>query len=278
MARRQRCCAREKPGCLPQKDNYPTDGNHVERTISTLANLVLIEKKTASPARYAELKLEAPGQDKGAGTEIKLFDGHDAVLADAIIGRTAPNLGRVGGGFYARRVDEPPSWLVEGAIDISPNILAWVDGDIFALYDLGAIMTASVTANGKSVMTVSRDKPNDEVFQLSPAPPGKTDQGKALRLVTLPVSLSFEDVRAMPSGDLKPLRSATFKSFADGTEYRLTVFDAGTNYWVRAQETGSGDAVKRFNETHAKWLYKLPPYRTELLTGNVSDYSLKGSK
>ena len=263
---------------LPQKDRYPADSARLEGLIARLSQLVLIERKTASPARYGDLNLAAPGKDKGAGTEIKLFDGHDAVLADAIIGRTAPSLERVGGGFYARRVDEAGSWLVEGAINVPVNGLDWTKREIFDLYDPKAIKLARLTAAGKPVVTVTRDNPEDEVFSIAPAPQGKADQGKALRLITLPISLPFDDVRMMPAGDLKAARGAVFKSFAAGTDYTLTVFDAGNNIWVKAQESGTGDGVKRFNEFHAKWLYKLPLYRSELLTANLSDYSVKGSQ
>jgi hypothetical protein len=114
-----------KSWVLPQKTNEPADAARIAQLIAAMENLVLVERKTANPSRYADLKLGPPGKDKGDGTEVKLIDATGMILADAIVGKIAPSLGRVGGGFYARRTDQPASWLVQGMIDVPVGLADW---------------------------------------------------------------------------------------------------------------------------------------------------------
>ncbi len=266
---------RDNSWILPAKSNYPADPDRIGQLLGTIAHLDLLEEKTSDAARYADLGLGPPGKDLGAGKEIKLLDAKGGVMADAVIGRNAMSLGRTGGGFYVRRADQPASWLVEGMIEIPQTAMEWTKHNLFGLSDPGTIRSAVVSEDEKTIVTVSRNKPEDEDFTVVPAPPGRLDQGKALRLATMPVSLSFDDIRAVSANDEDATRSATFQAFSGGISYRIQAYGTDKDIWARVSESGDGDTVRQFNAFHAKWLYKLPPYRGDLLLSSLKDFAAK---
>ncbi len=257
---------------LPGKDHYPANQAGVAQLLATIGNLTVLEEKTSDPGRYADLALAPPSKETGAGREVKVRDDKGAVLADVVLGRIAVSLGRAGGGFYVRRADDPRSWLAEGAIDIPATLLDWTDRNVFGLNEGTAIRRAVLSAGSSPVVSVARAKPDAEAFTIAPAPPGTPDQGKALRLATAPIALDFTDVRAVTNED-KPSRSATFEGFG-GVTYKLDLVVAGKDVWGAASETGAGPAAT-FTARQKAWLYKLPPYRAEILQADLAGFSVR---
>ena len=257
---------------LPDKSGYKADTGKVSQVISTLANMNLLEEKTSDPGRYAQLGLDDPGKDKqtGAGKRIRLLDGAGTPIAEAIIGRTAPSLGRVGGGTYVRRAGSPQTWLAEGLFEMPETAIAWTDRKLFPGNDPGQIKTVTLATSGKASITVTRDKADSETFTLQPAAPGKPDQGKMLALAAMPTTLTFDDVRPVSQDQPRTTRSITFQEF-DATKYRLDLILLNKDLWVAASEE-SGKDLQAYNAVHAGWLYKLPGYRSALLQSTLPDF------
>ena len=284
---------------LPSLDGYPADGDRVRAFIAGLEAMALLEQKTADPARYGDLRLEEPGlkspepaspQKPGGapaagrvGERVRMLSADGQVMGDAVFGRSAPSLGRSGGGTYVRRETEAPSWLVEGAFNAPSTAIGWTTTMIFPLADFKSIKAATLSAAGHEVVSVSRDKPDSETSTIRPPPADVPDQAKALRLLELPVSLGYEDVRPAPSPLPRPIREAVFDDFAGG-HYSLAVIPVGSENYVLASRVGAAgdsqaaDAAAAFNRDHAKWLYRLAPYRNDLLMLSAADLGKKAGR
>ena len=255
---------------LPDKADYPADSGKVGAFLATLADMDLLEPKTADPARYADLSL---GRSRcgatGAGKSVTIGGAGGLPLAAAIFGKAAPSLGRTGGGLYLRRAGEAQSWLASGLPTIPDTAERWMDRSLFDLSDATAIKTATITdADGKTVLAEFRDKPADVDFSARQALPGKPDPSKLDSLGATPVSLEFDDVRARPA-DATPTRTITFERF-DGGTYKLTLYTIGKDVWTAATQTGAGAAG--FNAVHARYLFRLPPYRMSVLQGTLGRF------
>ena len=92
---------------LAEKSNYPVDSATVRNLALGLANLQLVESKTADPARLPRLELDDPGAGGAKSKLIELAGGDGAPLAAAVVGKSSPSLyGGGRGGVYVRRADD----------------------------------------------------------------------------------------------------------------------------------------------------------------------------
>ena len=251
---------------LPQKSNYPADPAVVDDLLSNLAHLVPIEEKTSDPARYTELGLGEPGPagpgpagpgKEGGGKLVRISGTDGKELATVIVGRTAPSLGRVGGGTYVRLRGDARTWLVEGVVRLPARPLDFAQTSLFGLDDAKAIQSVTVQA-GKSAFTLTRAKAEDG-FAVAGGDP-HPDAAKVAPLTGLSVELAFQDVR--PSGSEKVQKTVTFQSFA-GVKYILSVIQSDKQVWVRAGEDGPD--ARAYNDSHAAWAYRLPDGSAEAL-------------
>ena len=100
-----------------ERYGYPVDRKRVRDLVVALADMRLIERKTAQPERYGRLQVEAPDADKAQSQLVRLETADGKVLAEAIIGKERYRLtGTEPTGTYLRRPDEAQSWLASGGV------------------------------------------------------------------------------------------------------------------------------------------------------------------
>src|SRR5918994_5690580 len=89
-----------------ERYGYPVDRKRVRDLVVALADMRLIERKTAQPERYPRLEVEPPDAEKAQSTLVRLGAADGAVLAEAIIGKQRYRLtGTEPSGTYLRRPD-----------------------------------------------------------------------------------------------------------------------------------------------------------------------------
>jgi hypothetical protein len=259
---------------LPQKGNLPVPVDKIRQLLNQLAQVQLLEPKTADPARYDRLGVGPVATDKQA-REIRLLNGPDQVLADVLLGHEAPNLSRLGGGLYVRRAAEAQSWLAEGRVELPSSASLWAGGPLFPMVDERQLQSVTLADNGERVIEAVRDAPAQAVFHVQPDLP-QPDQTRLGRLLALAGTLAASDVKALPAG-ARPVRVANFQAF-DGTLYRLALYPQGKDLWVRASmENGpNAAAAQQFNADHATALYLLPAEAAALLQSQPADFAQLG--
>jgi hypothetical protein len=144
-----------------ERYGYPVDRKRVRELVVALADMRLIERKTAQPERYARLQVEAPDAEKAQSQLVRLETADGKVLAEAIIGKQRYRLtGTEPSGTYLRRPDEAQSWLASGGVQIDQELVRWLDGEIVRL-DPAAIRRIEITRAGEPGYAAERDQPGD---------------------------------------------------------------------------------------------------------------------
>jgi len=181
----------------------------------------LIEQKTSSEKRYAELGVDDV-KDKDA----------KGVLVD-IAGLTQPlkliigNFnGAGGGGTFVRRAGDPQSWLAAGNLTVDKNTADWEKRD---LADIAASRLQSLTlthTDGK-VLKAAKQQRSDANFKVVDVPSGRevSSEFVANSLGSVLANLRAED--ALPAKDSAPpekVHKAQYAAF-DGLVVDLTAWD-----------------------------------------------------
>lgn len=266
---------------VAERDNYPANPDGVRAIIMSLADLTLVEKRTADPARHAELELTTG--ENGTGHSITITGADGQALAALVAGKVqAPASGNTPGTVFVRRAGEDQVWLARGGLGIPASIGATLDKTLFKL-DRARIASVRVEPDGQPAYTLARPTPADENFALASVPDGKVPvEAAALAApATAAAGLTFEDV--VKAADVKVARvsTATITTFdglvitvrllpgaSDAERYALIAASTDPS---KAAAPADGAAVDpaaeaaQINARTGNWAYKLPAY----VSGNL---------
>lgn len=274
---------------LAEKSGYPVDAATVRNLALALANLQLVEAKTADPARLARLELDEPTADGAKSHLIELLGADGKPVAAAVVGKASPSLyGGGRGGVYVRRAGDDQAWLAAGELDVPGDAMALLPHEVI---DLPTSEVAKITlqpgASGE--LTLARADGAAEFTTDAALPEGrKLDPVKLESLAGTLAGLSMTDVQpaaglAAPA-DAPHARFETFDGLAvDATLVRQGEGEAAKS-WVILHATApdaapaaTGDAAQsadakkpaeRASEISARvdgWAYEIPPYLADRL-------------
>jgi hypothetical protein len=144
-----------------ERYGYPVDSGRIRALVVALADMRLIERKTAQPEYYDRLQVEDPGTEDARSQLVRLETADGAVLAEAIIGKPRFRLtGTEPSGTYLRRPGEAASWLASGGVQIVEEVVEWLDDQIVDLNGR-AIERIVIEPAGGAGYTLERDGPGD---------------------------------------------------------------------------------------------------------------------
>jgi len=220
---------------LEERGGYPADGKRVREVALGLANLKLVEAKTASADRLPRLDLADPDKPDAKAREIELLDKDGKQLAAAVVGKTKFGLyGGARSGVYVRRAGEEQAWLAAGQLDLPTGPMDVIPHEVI---DISGEDVARVTigADGPSPIVVSKADPKATTYDVkAPIPEGrKIDNDKAERVVS--------DLSALTMQDVKPAAELTVP--ADAPKARFETWD-GVDVEARVVKTGEGDKAE----------------------------------
>ena len=217
----------------PALADFPADFDKVKQTLIALAELRLVEAKTADPERHARLGLAEPDADEGAGTRLRLAAAGDAAVAAITVG----NPGRGGADrVYIRRESDPQTWLAQGELDIGAEPEDWVDTLVVRLDGERVRRVVISHADDGERLEIVKPDPGDPSFELANMPEGAAlrspvtldNLGRALAFVR------FDDVAAAAEGPAagEGDTTAVFETF-DGATVTVTLQKRGEANWAR---------------------------------------------
>jgi hypothetical protein len=256
-----------------EKGNYPAAPGKLRQLLLGLADLTLIEPKTERPELFARLDLDDPAN--GKSTEIRLNDRTGQTIAELIIGRRrADRLGTGSDAVYVRKPGTDRAWLARGSLDVSGEIVDWLDRRIL---DLPAARIASIKLTGDGLtLVLSRSEPGDR-FAVAGAPPDTKFKGPAV-LAEPTVALAALDLADVKPAAEQPVAdsgvaAASFTTF-DGLAIDLRLFARDNTDWLAITASGK-DATeaeaKAINGRVAAWSYAISPDRAKLLRTRLTD-------
>ncbi len=260
----------EKGWVLPGRSDYPASFDLVRRTLVGLAALLTIEPKTGRADWLHYVGLETP--PAGDGIAITVSDDKGHVLASLVTGKSV-DIGDASGatGLFVRRPAEPQTWLVRSVLDPRSSLSDWIDKSVMDV-DRARIREVDVDSAGSAAFVVSRDKPSDPDFKLSPVPHGKSVSDPTVPdgVAAAVTGFGFDDVRPareLDFGNGAVTARLVSKTF-DGLAVTVNVQRQGADYWAAVSAEALGPAAAKEAATinaHASgWAYKLPAYKGQL--------------
>lgn len=197
---------KEAEGWTVVERQFPADAQRVRELALGLANLRVLERKTADPANYAKLGVEDPSPT-AASTLVEVVAGKKTW--SLLVGKSAD-----GRAVYVRNPADAPSYLASPQITADPDQKRWIDRLIVDVPGSKVHEISAKVGKGPAYL-LSRAGPGSADLTLSPVPKGRTPvsnmalSGQAEALA----SFHFDDVRAAPA--------AAATSAADTVTYRL---------------------------------------------------------
>ncbi len=276
---------------VAEKHGFPAQAGRVRELFVGLAELRLVEERTANPDLFSRLGLEDPDTPGATSVLVTVKDQAGQELASLIVGRrrvrTAATLPEA---VHVRRPGEARAWLAEGTLRPDTDPLLWLERDIL---DIRRDRVASVTTQraGAEPLTLRRASPSDE-FVLVGGPEGFN--ADRIRLDDLPRALeflSFSDVMPAPAlADASPAGEAQIVTFDGLTVSVRLVMHEDQRYatitasWsdpsppitenapdgrLRAEATKA--EAETINARVRGWAFRLPDWKADVLTYRLED-------
>ncbi len=271
---------------VEERDGYPVQFATIKQAVVGIAQMRLLEAKTAKPALHHKLFLKAP-KDGGRGTAITLGNDGNETVAAIIVGKTkvAPTEND-DGIYYVRRQQDAQTYLASGRVEVLESINGWLDSSMPMIARKRVRAATTIQPDGSKV-GVFRTDPDARDFKIADIPPGKKSMGDTIgnSLGSALGFLSFEDVRRADKIDFAKAHQAVFKTF-DGVTLKLLVLKRKDGNWLHV--TASFDAadikldgltekqkktmksadeakaeVAEINQRYSPWAYILPEYKAK---------------
>lgn len=265
------------------RNDYPADIGKLRQLMVALAEARVVEVKTAQPALYEKLGLGDP-ESGGSGTTVSIEG--DGFSFSVVLGDAASGNHR-----YARLQSGETSYLVDRSPNVPENAGDWLLSDII---DIGPDRIRRVSiehADGEKIVIEKAAKELTD-FAVVDVP-----EGRELSYATVGNGiagalgkLELDDVRQ--AVDRPAVASAVFETW-DGLRITAAVTTEDDASWVSFSAEGlpgdsdvdspedddgdnaapaeQQDSVSAVNDRVAGWQYRLPDYKTGLLTRRWDD-------
>ena len=255
---------------LAERDGFPADGGKARDVVLAMANLRLMEPKTALASKLPLLELEDPAGEEAASRRVTLMDAEGAPLASLVIGKE--RFGAFGpgrNGAYVRLDGETQSWLADRTLRLPSAATDWLARDLLSI-PADDIDRVELGSDGEIVLM--RDETGAIILENMP-------EGRVLAqafvdpIIGTLSSLKLEDVRKAESDEIAriPARFVT----RDGLEVLLelsTETDVGeTRHWVRFTFEGSADSASTSRAELDGWEAQIPGHVAERLGSVLED-------
>ena len=255
---------------VAEDSGYPAQAGKVHGVLAGLAELRLMEQRTADPAQYNRLGVEDPDKPKADSALVRVADAGGAPIASLIVGHR-----RASGGpdlpeqVFVRRPGEAQSWLAEGKLPIDGDALMWLDRDIVNI-DHTKVASVAVDRGGQHLDLV-RD--GDKLAMKQPAQHPELDVAKLGDVARGLEFLNF--LRVQPAAKIpgSELGHSTFTT-TDGLALNVTVNQSGNEIWARFAAAGDGAAkanAEQLQKKLAGWAYELGGWKEKALVPAMED-------
>ncbi len=244
------------------RDDYAVDIGKLRPLIVALAEARIVEEKTSNPEHYEKLGVDDP-ENGGTGTRIVLEG--EGISYAVILGESAQGNHR-----YARLADEPTSYLVDRNPVVPATASTWLLTDILDV-DAKQVRSVTITHDDGETIAIAKESEDQTDFSVLDIPEGRelsyatVANGIAAALDTL----RFDDVKK--AVDSPAETSVVFETW-NGLRISAEVSTEEDETWVRFSAAGEPhEALTGISETLPDWQYRLPDYKTNLLTRRWDD-------
>lgn len=223
---------------LAGRGDYPVRAEQAKKAVTALANLRLMEPKTAKADLLPRLEVEDPAAKDAKSLLVTLKNAQGAEVGKIVLGKARPDsLENPRPGIYVRRPGEQRAWLAEGDPRIKLEVADWIERGLVTI-KTERVREVATIAPDRSRLVVSRDKAEDKDFKIASLPEGHKikSQSNVNDLAGTLDTLLIDDVQGataipFPASGAEQAELRTF----DGLVVRLTLADRNGEKWVRIE-------------------------------------------
>lgn len=221
---------------LAEKGGHPVETSTVRKALLVLRDMKRLEKKTADPARHAQLDLADPAADGSKCVRIDLLDAAGATMASVLVGKQLDQKNALSSNrTYARLAGEDQCWLVSGKAEFFESSVDWLEKKIVEVKRDRVRKVEIVHPDGERFDISRPDKATSD-FALAEIPEGKEPSyaGAPGAVASALEWVNLEDVAPVASIDFATGAGpvATFTTF-DGVVVQVTTKDQDGKSWAR---------------------------------------------
>jgi hypothetical protein len=295
---------------LKEKQNYPVATEKVRSMLLGLADLTVLEAKTANPSLYSKLAVEDVSDKDAKSILLTLKKSKGETVASLIVGRSQTAKGdSTLSEFYVRKPDDKQTWLAQGFLQVERVPMDWVEKKVLDI-DGKRIHKVDITQPAGKKLSIFKDKVEEENFQLAEMP-AQTKLKAPYELGQIANVLSYLNINDVTGEkdvkfDEKSTYHGVFTTF-DGLEVSMTTTEKEGKYYAKfatalvpavttkkvekegekkdekapAKEKKDEDKLKTAEEVKKEaetlkakfsgWVFELPKYKVEVLTKKRED-------
>ncbi len=252
---------------VAQREGYAADVGKVGVLLQNVAELRILEAKTADAANYGELGVEDLDAPSAQGVRVVITGPGNAELANLIVGK--PASGREA--TYVRKAGESASWLVN-RLPVTRTPGAWVSPLVFHV-DTDRIQQATIRLVGKPDVVLTKAERTTPNFAISGKPLANPSaaNGVAAGLI----AVEADDVQKSAAlANRPPAARATYRMF-DGMQLELTGWVIDGTHWLAVVPSFDAQLANRFanderpeNTSTAFWR---TPEQAQQETGRIAE-------
>jgi hypothetical protein len=275
---------------VAERSGYAADIGKLREYLYRLADAKVLDTKTASPKRYAELGVEDPIDPKAQSVLVAL--GGLQGLPKLIVGLYN---GQGGGGTFVRREGEAQSLLASGTLLADKDPAAWIRKDLIDI-DAARIKQVTLTGADGKTLRVYKEQPTDANFRIADLPKGRepasdfvangmgsglsnlrADDAAAAKDAPAPVEKCDQGRSLLDSRDQGGAQKCAFKARYLGFDGRVVEVTAWeTDGKARVQFAASNDAVQLDADIAAAQASDKAAYETAVAAAKLKAVEAKG--
>lgn len=271
---------------LRESDNYPVHPNLVSKVVFSLANMELLQPKTAKESRYEDLQLGDPSVRENNAQRVTLKNGGGTVMADLIVGKANYFLPETTtGGMYVRRPGEAQTWLVRGLVDIGVEPRDWLVRDIVDVEPENIARVEVTHPDGEKLIVVpEQGVTGDFSFENLPEGMKLTSEFAPRNIAAILKGFVLNNVQKAGAVQLDPAQAYVSEyTSKDGISVTLKMWQVDKTQYMTvdasyAGDDASSDAAKQaaaIVERTKGWVYIIPEYQFNQVAKKMAEVTEK---
>ncbi len=244
---------------VADRAGYRADLPKLRALFSGLAELRLLEPRTADPALWGRLGVDDPTLKGSTALALTVTTADGSVLAQTVLGhRSLRSAGGLPESVYIRRPQDRNAWRAEGRLEADADPLAWLSRDLLNIK--ADDVTGVDITRGDTHLTLSL---HDGKLALDNPPPGQLDDIRPIEVAQALENLTLADVQ---KGDLPGTRvgTATY-TIKSGQPIAVRLSQDGKKVWAAFEGPGAGTTL-------AGWAFELPEWRLSTMVPLPQDF------
>ena len=257
---------------VASKQNYPADTNSIRQLIYGMADLTIVEVKTADESLLSKIGLT---QDSDDSVRVRIMDVDGNTISDILFGKSQPALSSQGQDWFVRQFDDAQSWLLNGQLLLNRNAYQWLSKAILSM-DTDDIQEVVLNTNHIDSLVI-RKTDESQAFELVGEKDSEEIEAYKLdEIVEAASSIQLDDVR-LKSADQNNSSEATIQlKTKNGLNVEITVTDTEQgwiNLIAQTEMTDQGvtEQSQALNKNWSEWEFQIPKYKLDTLLQKKQD-------